>query len=197
MFAYISGNLVKKSPTVVIIDVNGIGYEIFIPLSTYESLPPQNHQVKLLIFHYVREDVEALYGFSTSDEKKLFQMLIGISGIGPKVAISIMSGTNPEQFRNRIISGDVKALTLIPGIGLKTAKRIIVELREKFIGQDEQIPGMEGQLVLPSSAEEALKALISLGYKRSESMTALRKVLKNIDKGASVEIFIKEALKNM
>ena len=197
MFAYISGNLAQKNPTSVVIDVSGIGYEIFIPLSTYEALPPKNHQIKLLIYHYVREDVEALYGFITSDEKNLFQMLISISGIGPKVAISIMSGTNPEQFRNRIISGDVKALTLIPGIGVKTAKRIIVELREKFVGTDEHIPEAEGGLLLPHTAEEALKALLSLGYKRSESMAALRKVTKDIDKEASVEIFIKEALKKM
>jgi Holliday junction DNA helicase RuvA len=128
MFACISGKLVQKEPTAVVIDANGIGYLINIPLSTYSALPAPGQNAKLLIYHHVREDIQALYGFSTKEEKDLFLLLINISGIGPKMAVTILSGANPDQFRKRIQDGDIKALTLIPGIGLKTAKRIVVEL---------------------------------------------------------------------
>ncbi|MCK4447245.1 MAG: Holliday junction branch migration protein RuvA, partial [Candidatus Marinimicrobia bacterium] len=140
MFAYLKGLVDYKDPTLVVLDVNGIGYQINIPLSTYEVLPLKSKLVKLLIYYHVREDTQSLFGFATKEEKDLFLMLINISGIGPKMALTILSGATPAQFKNRIISGDVKALTLIPGIGMKTAKRIIVELREKFVGMDEELP---------------------------------------------------------
>ncbi len=197
MFAYLKGLVDYKDPTLVVLDVNGIGYQINIPLSTYEVLPPKNEFVKLLIYYHVREDAQSLFGFATKEEKDLFSMLINISGIGPKMALTILSGATPVQFKNRIISGDVKALTLIPGIGLKTAKRIIVELREKFVGVDEKLPEEITGGVVSKTIDEALKALLALGYRRDESLKAVRKAYKELGDKASIEKFIKVALSKM
>lgn len=197
MFEYINGTLVQKDPTMAIIDVAGLGYQVLIPLSTYEKLPGLNRPVKLLTYFYVREDVQTLFGFSSPKERELFLMLVGISGIGPKMAITILSGASPEQFRHRIISGDVQALTLIPGIGPKTARRIIVELREKFVDLDEEaLEGVE-EVRSVKYSEEALKALTTLGYRRAESITALKKASRELEEDAGVEKILKVALTKM
>jgi len=197
MFAYLKGLVDYKNPTLVVLDVNGIGYQINIPLSTYEVLPSKNELVKLLIYYHVREDTQSLFGFATKEEKELFLMLINVSGIGPKMALTILSGATPVQFKNRIISGDVKALTLIPGIGLKTAKRIIVELREKFVGMDEKLPEEITGGVVSKTIDEALKALLALGYRRDESLRAVKRAYKELGDKASIEKFIKVALSKM
>lgn len=197
MFAYLTGILEHKEPTSVILDVNGIGYQVFIPLSTYGSLPAPHQKVKLLTYFHVREDIQSLYGFATPDEKDLFLMLINISGIGPKMAVTILSGSNPEQFKNLIILGDVKALTQIPGIGIKTAKRIIIELREKLVGKDEMLPEEIDEFATSKEKDEALKALLSLGYRRSEALSALKKARQQIGENATVEQYIKIALNKM
>ena len=197
MFAYISGKLFQKEPTSVIIDVNGIGYQINIPLSTYSALPATGQNVKLLTYYHVREDIQALYGFATPEEKELFLLLISVSGIGPKMAMTILSGTSPEQFRRRILDGDVESLTLIPGIGLKTARRIIVELGEKIGQTSEVVSGELATVTLGATGEEALRALISLGYRRAEALNALRKAVKELGDSAPVEKYIKAALNQM
>ncbi len=197
MFAYISGKLFQKEPTSVIIDVNGIGYQINIPLSTYSALPATGQNAKLLTYYHVREDIQALYGFATSEEKELFLLLISVSGIGPKMAMTILSGTSPEQFRRRILDGDVESLTLIPGIGLKTARRIIVELGEKIGQTSEVVSGELATVTLGATGEEALRALISLGYRRAEALNALRKAAKELGDSAPVEKYIKAALNQM
>ena len=197
MFAYLTGIVIHKDPTSVVLDVNGIGYQISIPLSTYERLPGINQSTKLLIHFQVRKDAQTLYGFHTEEEKNLFLNLINISGIGPKMAITILSGATPAQFKNRIIAGDVNALTLIPGIGMKTAKRIIVELREKLVGADDTVPGDFGVIVDSKYSDEALKALLSLGYRRTEALNAIKRALKELDADASVEKILKVALNKM
>ena len=197
MFAYISGKLFQKEPTSVIIDVNGIGYQINIPLSTYSALPATGQNAKLLTYYHVREDIQALYGFATSEEKELFLLLISVSGIGPKMAMTILSGTSPEQFRRRILDGDVESLTLIPGIGLKTARRIIVELGEKIGQTSEVVSGELATVTLGATGEEALRALISLGYRRAEALNALRKAVKELGDSAPVEKYIKAAHNQM
>ena len=197
MFAYISGKLFQKEPTSVIIDVNGIGYQINIPLSTYSALPATGQNAKLLTYYHVREDIQALYGFATPEEKELFLLLISVSGIGPKMAMTILSGTSPEQFRHRILDGDVESLTLIPGIGLKTARRIIVELGEKIGQTSEVVSGELATVTLGATGEEALRALISLGYRRAEALNALRKAVKELGDSAPVEKYIKAALNQM
>jgi len=197
MFAYISGKLFQKEPTSVIIDVNGIGYQINIPLSTYSALPATGQNTKLLTYYHVREDIQALYGFATPEEKELFLLLISVSGIGPKMAMTILSGTSPEQFRHRILDGDVESLTLIPGIGLKTARRIIIELGEKIGQTSEVVSGELATVTLGATGEEALRALISLGYRRAEALNALRKAVKELGDSAPVEKYIKAALNQM
>jgi len=197
MFAYISGKLTQKEPTAVVIDANGVGYLINIPLSTYSALPAPGQSAKLLIYFHVREDIQALYGFATKEEKELFLLLINITGIGPKMAITILSGANPDQFRKRILEGDVKALTLIPGIGLKTAKRIIVELGEKLGRTDLLVTEDSMPMTNEAQSNEALKALMSLGYRRSEALAALRKAVQELGDSASVEKYIKAALNKM
>jgi Holliday junction DNA helicase RuvA len=195
MFAYLKGLLSYKDPTTAIVDVSGVGYQVNIPLSTYEALPHLNERVKLLIYYHVREDTQMLFGFASQEEKDLFLMLIGVSGIGPKMALGILSGTTPVQFRERIISGDLKALTLIPGIGIKTAKRIMIELRERLVGVDEEFPEEVGGTTQIS--DEALKALLSLGYRRYEALKALRKAYKELGDGEPVEKYIKAAISKM
>ena len=197
MFAYLKGLVDYKDPTLVVLDVNGVGYQINIPLSTYEVLPLKSKLVKLLIYYHVREDTQSLFGFATKEEKDLFLMLINISGIGPKMALTILSGATPAQFKNRIISGDVKALTFIPGIGMKTAKRIIVELREKFVGMDEELPEEITSGAVSKIGDEALRALLALGYRRGESLNAVKKAYKELGSEASIEKFIKVALSKM
>jgi len=197
MFAYLKGLIDYKDPTLVVLDVNGVGYQINIPLSTYEVLPLKSKLVKLLIYYHVREDTQSLFGFATKEEKDLFLMLINISGIGPKMALTILSGATPAQFKNRIISGDLKALTLISGIGMKTAKRIIVELREKFVGMDEELPEEITGGAVSKIGDEALRALLALGYRRGESLNAVKKAYKELGSEASIEKFIKVALGKM
>ncbi len=197
MFAYLKGLVDYKDPTLVVLDVNGVGYQINIPLSTYEVLPLKSKLVKLLIYYHVREDTQSLFGFATKEEKDLFLMLINISGIGPKMALTILSGATPAQFKNRIISGDLKALTLISGIGMKTAKRIIVELREKFVGMDEELPEEITGGAVSKIGDEALRALLALGYRRGESLNAVKKAYKELGSEASIEKFIKVALGKM
>lgn len=197
MIAYLDGIISHKDPTQVWLDVNGVGYELNIPLSTYETLPRLKERVKLLTYLHVREDLQVLYGFASPAEKELFLRLIAISGIGPKMALTILSGASPEQFRERIVAGDAKALTLIPGIGLKTAQRMIVELREKFGGTTEQLPAGFEQMFTGSNLDEALRALLSLGYRRGESLQALKRAARELGPDAAVEAIVKSALNNM
>ncbi|MDD5766265.1 MAG: Holliday junction branch migration protein RuvA [Candidatus Marinimicrobia bacterium] len=191
------GSLILRQPYSFSNYINGVGYQLTIPLSTYESLPAPHQMAKLLTYFHVREDIQALYGFATEDERNLFLMLIGISGIGPKMAVTILSGASPEQFKRRIISGDVKALTLIPGIGLKTAKRIIIELREKLVGKDETVPEEMDEFSAGLDRDEALKALLSLGYRRNEALNALKKAHQQIGENGTVEQYVKIALNKM
>jgi len=138
-----------------------------------------------------------LYGFATPEEKQLSLPPLLLSGIGPKIAMTILSGTSPEQFRRRILDGDVESLTLIPGIGLKTARRIIVELGEKIGQTSEVVSGELATVTLGATGEEALRALISLGYRRAEALNALRKAVKELGDSAPVEKYIKAALNQM
>ena len=197
MITYLDGIVTYKDPTRVWLDLNGVGYELFIPLSTYERLPRLQERIKLLTHFHVREDTQTLYGFYSSEEKELFLKLIAISGIGPKMATTILSGATPAQFKNRISAGDVKALTLIPGIGQKTAQRIIVELREKISGADEQLPDGFDTMFSGRESDEALKALLSLGYRRGEALKALKKAAQELDADTAVEVILKSALNNM
>ena len=194
----VSGILVAKNPTLAQIQIGGITYNLSISISTFEKLPDLDQPVNLLTHLHVKEDILNLFGFESTSERALFLNLNTISGIGPKSAMSILSGTTPSEFRKKIINSDVKSLTSIPGIGAKTAKRIIVELKEKFSMADDIDEGLgfsdQSDSLVIKDAKNALK---SLGYKTSQISKAfsdINKEGKSIDK---LEDIIREALKRM
>lgn len=198
MIALIKGNLTFKSPNHIIIDVGGIGYQAFVPLSSYYSLPEVGNPVILNIHTYLKEDAIQLYGFLTKEEKDIFLYLIGITGIGPRLAINILSGISTFDLVKAISEGNLVALNAIPGVGRKTAERLILELREK-IGAI-QDAGLKPK---DSKYEDALSALVNLGYKRSHAEESLKQFtvktqdseLTSMGYELSVEEMIKEALK--
>lgn len=193
MIASIEGNLTFKSPNYLIIDVGGIGYQIFVPLSSFYFLPNIGDSIRLNIYTHLKEDAIQLYGFFSKEEKEIFISLIGVTGIGPKLAINILSGISPSDLVRAISESNLITLNAIPGIGRKTAERLILELKEKISslrGPDVSAEGID------NNYEDALSALVNLGYKRSLAEMALKQF--RIDSGLnskSVEEMIKEALK--
>ena len=196
MIDSIKGTLVKKNPTSVIIDIGGIRLGIPITLATFEKIPDPNHAVELLTYLHVREDIMELYGFYDDHERDVFMQLNSISGIGPRSAMNILSGTDPIEFKKKIIDSDVASLTSIPGIGTKTAKRIIVELKDKFTDQD---TGSDLDFLLISGDKDKIddvtKVLISLGYKRSAINQVIKKLVTKDGLDDNIEDIIKRALK--
>ncbi len=197
MISHIRGTLVRKQPLLVIVDVGGLGYSINIPLSTFEQLPDKDSSVELFTHLHVREDEMSLYGFQTEDERKMFRLLIGISGIGPKVAIGILSGTGIPQLRKAVTEGDVDRLTTIKGIGNKTAQRLIVELRDKLGAPEDGDEWLRSEGEEPEVQENLLSAayaLETLGYSSKQAFAAAKKSLKTLGNDAEPEQLIKEAL---
>ena len=196
MIDSIKGILVKKKPTSVIIDIGGIRLGVPITLATFEKIPDPNQAVELLTYLHVREDIMELYGFYDDHERDVFMQLNSISGIGPRSAMNILSGTNPIEFKKKIIDSDVASLTSIPGIGTKTAKRIIVELKDKFTDQD---TGSDLDFLLVSGdndkIDDVTKVLISLGYKRSAINQVIKKLVTKDGLDDNIEDIIKRALK--
>ena len=196
MIDSIKGILVKKNPTSVIIDIGGIRLGVPITLATFEKIPDPNQAVELLTYLHVREDIMELYGFYDDHERDVFMQLNSISGIGPRSAMNILSGTDPIAFKKKIIDSDVASLTSIPGIGTKTAKRIIVELKDKFTDQD---TGSDLDFLLVSGDKDKIddvtKVLISLGYKRSAINQVIKKLVTKDGLDDNIEDIIKRALK--
>ena len=196
MIDSIKGTLVQKNPTSVIIDVGGIRLGIPITLATFEKIPDQNQPVELLTYLHVREDIMELYGFYDDHERDVFMQLNSISGIGPRSAMNILSGTDPIDFKKKIIDSDVASLTSIPGIGTKTAKRIIVELKDKFTDQG---TGSDLDFLMGSDDKDKIddvtKVLISLGYKRSAINQVIKKLVTKDGLDDNIEDIIKRALK--
>ena len=192
----IKGTLVKKNPTSVIIDVGGIRLGIPITLATFEKIPDPNQPVELLTYLHVREDIMELYGFYDDLERDVFMQLNSISGIGPRSAMNILSGTDPIEFKKKIIDSDVASLTSIPGIGTKTAKRMIVELKDKFTDQD---TGSDLDFLLVSGDKDKIddvtKVLISLGYNRNAINQVIKKLVTKGSLDENIEDIIKGALK--
>jgi len=170
MIAHLRGKLAQKDPSRVVIDVGGVGYEVFIPLTTYASLPNAGAEVSIDIHTHVREDIIALYGFSTRRERSIFEKLMTISGIGPKLAVTILSGGSVEDLVGSIKRSDLARLTAIPGVGRKTGERIILELKDKL--QD------FAEAQAKSSVEvDVLSALENLGYNRALAESAMRRAV--------------------
>ena len=195
MLEYIRGRLVTKQPTLAVIDVNGLGYALKISLSTYQKLPEQDSEVELKTYLHVREDVFQFYGFFDDTERDLFTGLLGISGIGPKLAQTVLSGLSAEKLAKAIQSGDEATLSSISGIGKKTAQRLIVELKDKLKSMRIELAGAEeeSKQILGVSGEEVLMALLSLGYSRSQAEKAISKVQQS-GQSLTVEEMIKQAL---
>ena len=190
MIEYIYGSVVEKKTNYCIIDINGMGYNIIISLNTFNNLPDINEKVKILTYFSVSENNQSLFGFYDRGEKELFILLIGVSGIGPKTAINMLSAVPPKEFKNRLIAGEVKMLTSLPGIGPKTARRIIVELKDKFIDSgNEELPIEED-----NTNTDAFYALRSLGFRSNDIRKVVNEVLKE-NKDLKTELVIKESLK--
>ncbi len=195
MFAYIKGRLEIKANDFVVIDVNGVGYKIFAPLSTIEKLGDIGDTVKVHTHYHVREDNISLYGFATQEELRIFELLISVSGVGAKSANAILANISPSKFALCVISNDVKELTKLPGIGAKSAQRIILELKDKLKTEEAIIEedNIEIRNIVDSNnnIQEALSALMVLGYPQKEATKAISSV-KTED--LSVEEIIKKAL---
>jgi len=197
MIDSIFGKLFIKEPTFTVVDMNGARLKISITIATYEKLPSVGTSVELMTYLHVREDILDLYGFYDDIERDVFLKLIGVSGIGPRSAITILSGATPKDFKQRIIAEDVKSLTVIPGIGPKTAKRIILELKEKFVGEDVDISNLMGVEKPSDEIKDVVHALLSLGYKRGQINEALKKLKEADELSGSLEEIIKKALSKM
>ena len=202
MYNYISGTLIEKSPAGVIVDVGGVGYELHVPISTFGCLPALGAPVKLLTRFVVREDAQILYGFVTQEEKRLFELLISISGIGPKTALTALSGVEPAVLKRAIIRGDVEVLKSVPGIGRKTAERIVIELREKLTAEGLESMAEDSGAQLASTGggatDDAVEALVALGYKRPGAKQAVEKAVKASGKNSlSVEELVRSSLQHV
>ena len=194
MYSYIKGSLENKTQDKAVIDVGGVGYLIYIPYSTYQTLPELNEMVKLNTYLAVREDSMTLYGFKSNEELRVFELLISVSGIGPKLAIGVLSDISAADFSVAVITDDINRLTKISGIGKKTAQRIIIELKDKM--KAENVTNTPETTVVRSvvnnEIEEAISALQVLGYNNKD---AVEMVNKSYKEGMGIEEIIKHALK--
>lgn len=198
MITFLHGKLVETLPTQVVVDVHGVGYEVLIPLSSFDKLPPPGQEVHLLTQLIVREDAHILYGFASAPERDLFRLLINnVSGIGPKTALNILSGMNAVAFRGAVAQGDVKALSQISGVGKKTAERIVVELRDKVgaAGAWEAASAARGLSPADQKLNDAVLALMALGFKQVEAHDTVRAVQAMLGPQASTEELVRAALK--
>jgi Holliday junction DNA helicase RuvA len=199
MIAYLSGILFSKNPQSVVVDINGVGYQIFIPLSTFYRLPDETDTVSLHVYTHVREDTLQLFGFQTEMEKQIFLLLISVSGIGPRVALNILSGMGFEELLSAIVGADSERISSIPGVGKKTSQRIILELKEKASKLAEGIGAvLEERIEIRhrETYEDALSALINLGYPSKAAKKAIEIALRK-DQEMNIETLLKEALQNL
>jgi len=200
MIANISGRLMQKSAESVVVDVNGVGYELFIPLSTFYALPGPGEQVSLKVYTHVREDAIQLFGFLTQDERDVFGLLIGVSGVGPKLARNILSGMAVSDLVGAIGSSDSKKLSSVPGIGGKSAERLILELRDKIKTIALKSAPMQEEAAGEAAdplAEDVVSALENLGYKTAPAEEAVKKARGGLTDASSFEALLKEALKHL
>ena len=193
MIAQICGRLAHKSPEEIIVDCNGVGYGVRVPLSTFYELPDIGAEVVLRVHTHVREDALHLYGFLTGKEKELFGLLIGVSGVGPRLAINVLSGIATHDLERALQEGDLLSLTRIPGVGRKTAERMLVELRDKVsapgAGVATGIPMRNGMV------KDALSALFNLGYQKGIAEEAVRDIVRQHGEEISLEELLKESLR--
>lgn len=199
MITYLEGTLREVLPTQVVVEVHGVGYEVFIPLSSYDRLPQAGQGVRLLTHLQVREDAHILFGFATQEERDLFRLLVTrVSGVGPKLALAVLSGMNVGRFKAAVVDSDIASIAKISGLGKKTAERIVLELKDKLgvaaaweAASAEHAPSSEAR-----AANDAVLALIALGYKQVDAAKAVREVALN-NKEAGTEELVRLALKGL
>lgn len=193
MITFLEGVLFEKSPARIVISAGGVGYEVFIPLSSFDRLPAPNQNCRVLICEYIREDQHSLFGFMTELERKTFSMLMNVNGIGPRLAMSALSGLTVSDLINAIAAGDVARLSSITGIGKKIAERMVLELRDKF-DSAQMIKGNypEG---IAGIRNDAVLALVSLGYKQNEAAKMVAAVVAKGNESLSIEEVVRRALK--
>jgi Holliday junction DNA helicase RuvA len=199
VITFLDGRLVSALPTQAVIDVNGLGYEVFIPLSSYDKLPPVGQPIRILTHLAIREDAHVLYGFMTSAERDLFRLLVNnVSGIGPKLAFAVLSGMSVNNFKGAVVNSDIAAISKISGLGKKTAERIVLELKDKLgvAAAWEAASAAHAPTPEQEQANEAVLALIALGYKQIEAHKAVRD-LQTHGEATSAEELVKLALKKM
>ncbi|GAC1397072.1 MAG: Holliday junction branch migration protein RuvA [Pyrinomonadaceae bacterium] len=205
MIAHLTGSVLVKTPTSVIIDVGGVGYEVAIPTTTFYDLGEPGANVSLRIYTHLREDSLQLFGFKTARERELFALLISVSGIGPKSAIAMLSGMNADEIIGAIRSDNLARLTAIPGVGKKTAERLVIELRDKI--NILMSPALEEQLKAQAAADgtprsedslrdDTLSALINLGYNRAAAEKAVTQAMRESD-ARTVEALLRQSLRNL
>lgn len=198
MISFLKGTLVDALPTQITVEVHGVGYDVLIPVSSFDRLPQPGGEVTVLTHLAIREDAHVLYGFMTATERDLFRMLIHtVSGIGPKIALNVLSGMNPSAFKGAVAGGDVKSLSQISGVGKKTAERIVVELRDKIgkAGAMEASSEARGLSDADQLVNDAVLALIALGFKQAEAHESVKAVQALLGKTATVEDIVRACLK--
>jgi len=196
MLAYLIGTLAEKSPVEVVVDVGGVGYAVSITATTHQQLPALGEKVKLFTYLHLREDAVSLYGFATDEERQVYKLLLTVSGVGPKMAQTILSGMSAGELREVIIANNLRALTNLSGVGKKTAERIMVDLRDKITKLD-----LKSSIEIPVQSDaqqarsDAYSALLALGYSRAVAEKALRAAIQE-SPNAKVDELIKLALRN-
>ncbi len=194
MIDFLEGNVVTRKPTSAVIQVGGIGYQVSIPISTYEALP-ENGAAKVLTHQYVREDTLKLFGFATQEERELFQLLLSVSGVGPSIALTALSGCSVEQLRTMILDANVGALSKIKGIGKKTAQRIVVDLAESAKSLAASVS--TNQRPPSKAAGHAGLGMVALGYKQPQAEKAVTKAMDALGPEAKTEDLLRESLKHL
>lgn len=193
MITFLEGTLVEKSPARLIIRIGGVGYEVFIPLSSFDHLPAENNDCRILIYEYIREDQHSLFGFMSDVERRTFILLMNVNGIGPKLAMSALSSLAVSDLNKAIVSGDVARLTTITGIGKKTAERMVVELRDKLASAE--MTAGTGFGKQNNKTADAILALVALGYKQAEAGKMVASAAAGGSESMPVEEIIRRALR--
>ena len=196
VITFIEGVLEERTPTRAVVNAAGVGYEVYIPLNTFDRLPREGERVRLYTHHWMREDNEALYGFFSPAERTLFERLIGVNGIGPRTAMAALSGLPGRDLVKAVVEHDVRRLSSLPGVGRKTAERMITELKDKFSEAEvlEAVAGAGGPGPEDHSARDAVAALVALGYKQAEALKMVDAIPADERAGLSTEDLIRRAL---
>ena len=198
MITFVEGSLEEVLPTMIVVNAGGIGYQILIPLSSYNKLPVIGTRLRILTHHHVREDLQLLYGFSTAEERDLFRLLMAhVTGVGPKLALAILSGMLVDEFKSAVVTSDIVAISRISGVGKKTAERIVLELKDKLgvAAEWEAAAKKNAPTGIERHLHDAVLALISLGYKQVDAHKAVKAILPKLSKETSTDITVEDVVR--